>query len=76
MKLFEINMANMVLRYYLMMAIVIVAGFSGQWWLAILSFPVFLSAMLGIKFKAEDKASKTPGKVVRLEEREGLKKAA
>jgi len=43
----------------LLMAIVIVAGFSGYWWLAILALPVFVSALLGISFKRSVKQPKT-----------------
>lgn len=33
-----------------MMGIVLFAGFTGPWWLATLSLPVFLSAMMSLKF--------------------------
>ncbi|MDX1478826.1 MAG: hypothetical protein R3301_14030 [Saprospiraceae bacterium] len=49
MKLFRLNFATIVLRYYLMMLIVIVAGFTGQWWLATLALPVFLSCLMALK---------------------------
>ena len=39
---------NMMLRYYLMMAVIIVAGFTGQWWLALLGLPIFLMAIMGV----------------------------
>lgn len=48
--LFNLSIGTIVLRFYLMMLIVIVAGFVGQWWLAILAFPVLMSAMLGFTF--------------------------
>jgi hypothetical protein len=38
-------------RFYLVMAIVIAAGFSGIWALALLALPVFFSALLGISFR-------------------------
>jgi len=47
MKQFNINIGTMILRFYLMMLVVIIAGFLDQWWLAILAFPIFLSSMLG-----------------------------
>ena len=50
MKLMDLKLSTLILRFYLMMAIVIGAGFLGQWWLAILSLPVFFSALMGIKF--------------------------
>ena len=47
MKPFGLSLGSMVLRYYLMMLIVIIAGFTGHWWIAVLAFPVFISTMLG-----------------------------
>lgn len=50
MKAFELSIATVILRFYLMMLVVIVAGFIGQWWLAILALPIFLSIMTGMSF--------------------------
>lgn len=50
MKLFSLNLTTLILRFYLLMAIVIGSFFAGVPWLAILSLPVFLSAMLGVSF--------------------------
>jgi hypothetical protein len=50
MKLLQLQVSTLILRFYLVMAIVIGAGFIGQWWLAILALPVFYSALMGIKF--------------------------
>ena len=50
MKLLELQLSTLILRFYLVMAIVIGAGFIGQWWLAILALPVFYSALMGLKF--------------------------
>lgn len=50
-KLFEAKWDTIILRYYLMMAIVLAAGFSGYNWLAVFAFPVFLSSILGVKFQ-------------------------
>jgi len=50
MKLFELSFDKIVIRFYLLMGIVIVAGFAGIWWLAILALPVFFSALMGIQF--------------------------
>ena len=49
MKLFELNMTTLMLRFYLLMGIVIGAGFSGYWSLALLALPVFFSALVGLK---------------------------
>jgi len=55
MKAFELSIGGVILRFYLMMAIVVVAGFIGQWWLAILALPVLLSTMSGIRFSFKAK---------------------
>ena len=56
MKAFGLGLGTMLLRYYLMMLVVVAAGFIGQWWLAILALPIFLSTILGVKFGNADKA--------------------
>ncbi len=55
MKVFELSLGTVVLRLYLMTLIVIVAGFIGQWWLAVLALPVFLSLMSGAVFSFKRK---------------------
>jgi hypothetical protein len=47
----NLSIAGVIVRFYLMMAVVIIAGFSGLWWIAFLAFPIFISIMLGITFK-------------------------
>lgn len=57
----------MLLRFYLMVAIILIAGFSGQWWIAAIGIAIFLSALMGIKFKDSDTIeSGQPGKHVDL----------
>ncbi|MDH3650075.1 MAG: hypothetical protein OEQ53_10345 [Saprospiraceae bacterium] len=51
MKLFSISIDSLMWRFYLMMAIVIVAVLSHNFLVAILALPVFLSAVLGVRFK-------------------------
>ena len=53
MKFFEASIGTIVSRFFLLMAIVIIAGFSGQWWIAIFALPVLLSAMTGVSFKRD-----------------------
>lgn len=76
MKFFELNIAQMLIRYYLMMMVIIIAGFSGQWWLAGLSLFIFLSALMGAQWsKTKETTKKT--KVVQLsEELRELRKAS
>ncbi len=50
MKFFQLDFTTFILRFYLMMAVVIVALFAGYPALASLALPIFLSAMMGIQF--------------------------
>lgn len=51
MTYFTASIQTIVLRFFLMMAIVIVAIFAGAPYLAVLSLPVFISAMVGLSFQ-------------------------
>ena len=73
MKFFELGLGAMMVRYYLMMAIIIGAIFLGQPLLAYLALPVFLSAILGVKFFGND--TKIVGHQF-SSENSGLKEAA
>ena len=73
MKAFESNFETVIKRFFLMMAVVIIGGFTGQWWLAVLALPIFLSAMMSVKFS--DKKP-TSGKTVNMtSQRKEMKKA-
>lgn len=50
-KFFSLNFGTVLLRFYLMMGIIIAAGFSGYWLVGLLALPIFLSIMLGMTFK-------------------------
>jgi len=58
-KFFKADWISILLRFYLLMAIVIAAGFSGVWWLAILALPIFISCMLGISYSNNLTEAKT-----------------
>ncbi len=51
MEFYSLSFDKVILRFYLMMAIVIGSFFAGYPVLAILSVPVFLSIMAGVTFK-------------------------
>ena len=57
MQFFGSNFEKVIIRFYLMMGIVLVAGFTGMWWLALLAFPVLLTAMMSIRFFDKKKAT-------------------
>ena len=50
MKLFNLSLTTLMIRFYLMMAIIIIAGFSGIWLLSALALPVFFSGLMGLQF--------------------------
>jgi hypothetical protein len=51
MKLFQLSVVSFVWRLYLMMAIVVISGFTGLWFISILALPVFFSALIGMQFQ-------------------------
>ena len=57
MKPFAIGFDTALFRFYLMMLVIVIAGFTGQWWLSILALPIFLSTILGIRFKGKKNSS-------------------
>lgn len=61
MKPFSLELSTLILRFYAMMAVVIIGGFSGQIWIMALALPIFLSAMMGVTFggKKKEDISKT-----------------
>jgi cell division protein FtsW (lipid II flippase) len=52
MKFFEASIGTIVSRFFLLVAIVIIAGFSGQWWISVFALPILLSAMTGVSFRS------------------------
>jgi len=59
-----------------MMLIVIIAGISGQIWLSALAFPVFLSAILGVKFQFKSQVAKANEKTIKRRLAKNVKTAA
>jgi hypothetical protein len=58
LKVFGLNIITLVWRFYLMMGVVVIAGFSGYWLIALLALPIFLSIIMGISFtKNEEEIS-------------------
>lgn len=53
MRYFACTFDKVLIRFFLMMASVIVGLFSGQPLIAFLALPLFLSAMLGVSFLPE-----------------------
>ncbi len=64
-KFFSLNFGTVLLRFYLMMVVVIAAGFSGYWFFGLLALPIFLSIMMGLTFnfkkvKIQPRKKKSP----------------
>ena len=51
MKAFEASFETVILRFSLMMAVVIISFIAGLPFLALIAVPIFLSALMGIKFE-------------------------
>ena len=72
-ELLSLDLTGIFMRYYLLMTVVIAAGFSGQWWLGLLALPIFISAILGVKISLKSNQNRTSAKEAILQQR---KKAA
>jgi len=48
MKLFQLSFDKLILRFYLIMLVILVAGFTGLWWLGILALPIFFTSLIGM----------------------------
>lgn len=58
MKFHSLDLSTLLIRFYLVMLVVIVPIFIGIPWLAILSLPIFFSALMGVKFNRSAFAAK------------------
>ncbi|MEM1219084.1 MAG: hypothetical protein AAGH79_09225 [Bacteroidota bacterium] len=48
MEPFNLSLGSLLMRFYLMMGLIFIAGFTQNWWLAVFALPIFLSALLGV----------------------------
>ncbi|WP_090167281.1 hypothetical protein [Neolewinella agarilytica] len=67
MRFFALSFDKVVLRFFLMMACVIVGLFVGQPLLALVALPLFLSALLGVSFLPDTGSEDDSSTVVSLE---------
>lgn len=56
---YNLSIGAAIWRFYLMMAVVLIAGFSGYWLIGFLALPIFLSIMMGTKFNFKMPQQKT-----------------
>ena len=79
LKLFDLNFAETTIRFYWMMAVVIVFSFLGQFTIAaILGYALAVSFILGVSYKEPEKKAAVKGglRVEQTEKEITLKKAA
>lgn len=55
MKLFELSLTGMIIRFYLMMTAILIAGFTGIWAIGLIALPIFMSALTGLEIKKAPK---------------------
>ena len=77
MRFYAITIDQIVIRFYLMMGVVLLGMFSGYYAIAFLALPLFLSAVLGIRFRPE-KHTAAASKILSLSrtEKKAVEKAA
>lgn len=78
-EMYNLSIAGIVIRFYLMMAVAIILGIAGLWVsMAFTAGMIGVSAMMGMSFKlGTPKNSKTTiGKLIELKWEDGLKKAS
>jgi len=63
MNMFSLGIGEVVVRFFLMMAVIIVGVFAGMPWLTLLGLPIFLSALLGVSFSGPSKAEAKTGRI-------------
>ncbi len=63
MNMFSLGIGEVVVRFFLMMAVIIVGVFAGMPWLTLLGLPIFLSALLGVSFSSPSKAEAKTGRI-------------
>jgi len=57
MKVFEANFATIMIRYYLLVAVIVAAFFTGIPIIGLLAIPIFLSALLGVSFRSSKRSN-------------------
>ena len=65
LKTFDLNIGTVMMRFYLMMGVVIIAGFSGYWLMALLALPIFLSTIMGISFTKNNEQMSSKNKSIK-----------
>lgn len=75
MNMFSLGIGEVVVRFFLMMAVIIVGVFAGMPWLTLLGLPIFLSALLGVSFRSPAKGEAKTGRI-NIRKESQIKKAS
>jgi len=78
-KLSNLSFMNVVMRYYLMMALAFILGFAGQWILmSFVSVVLAASTIMGMSFEIVTPQTEktTTGKIIQMDWGTGMKKAS
>lgn len=59
-KSYQLRFDTLILRFYLLMAVVILAGFLKMWVLSLLALPIFLTCLMGTCFTTKKAATRVP----------------
>ena len=76
MKPFSLGLGTLVLRFYAMMGVVILGGFTGQYWIMVFALPIFLSAMMGVGISGKKKATVSKKRTLQQNDSVSAAKAA
>jgi len=63
---FALNIEKVAIRFFLMMGVIIAAGFTGIWLLALLGLPIFLTGLLGVGKENKEKKNIQKAEAVKL----------
>lgn len=78
-KVFDLNLAELVVRFYLMIGVVAILGFLGQFTIAaILGFVLAISFILGVSFRKTTKkvVAKGEARLPKMEQKKAMQEAA
>ncbi|MEN0048723.1 MAG: hypothetical protein AAF806_16800 [Bacteroidota bacterium] len=73
---FEATWDTVLIRFFLMMAVIIGGVFAGQYWLAALGLPLFLSALMAPKITFEKPKSAAKVRKMKVAKKAQIKQAA
>lgn len=73
--MFSLSIGGVVIRFFLMMAVIIAGVFTGMHWLTILGLPIFLTALMGVSLTSPSPIEAKTGQI-KVSEKSNLKKAS